>query len=89
MCSSNSERKVRCGAAETGEGIARFLQNQLCQWKDLKFHHCKQRHNETVGELLDALKHMSERCKFVAFLDEALKDRFLCGWKSEAMEKNE
>ncbi len=47
-----------------------------------KFLQRNQKDSESVSDFLTALKKLSESCKFEAFLDESLRDRFVCGLKS-------
>ena len=42
---------------------------------------------ETVAEFLAELRRLATHCKFGAFLDEALRDRLVCGLRSEATQK--
>ena len=53
-----------------------------------KFYHDSQRRNEMVNKSAAALKHTTERCQFDTFLDEALKDRFVCGLKLPLSRRN-
>ena len=39
------------------------------------------------GVYVVGLKHQASRCKFGAFLEEALRDRLVCGLRSEAIQK--
>ena len=40
-----------------------------------------------MSEYVAELRKLSEHCKFEAFLDDALRDRFVCGLRSEAAQK--
>ena len=51
------------------------------------FHRRNQTANETIAEYLAALRQAALHCKFAAFLDEALRDRFVGGLRTEAMQK--
>uniref|UniRef100_H3AEX9 CCHC-type domain-containing protein n=1 Tax=Latimeria chalumnae TaxID=7897 RepID=H3AEX9_LATCH len=42
--------------------------------------------SETVADYIVALKQFSTNCEFGAFLNEALRGRFVCGLKSESMQ---
>lgn len=46
------------------------------------FNKRNQRENESISEYGVQLKQLAASCKFEKFLDEALRDRFLCGLKS-------
>lgn len=54
-----------------------------------RFHFYKrsQKPNETVAEFLADLRKLSIRCEFGTFLDQALRDRFVCGVRNETMQK--
>ena len=46
----------------------------------LNFHHRDQAQGESVAEYLVAeLRHLASKCNFGAYLDEALRDRLVCG----------
>lgn len=47
-----------------------------------KFHGRNQKENETISEYIASLRKLAATCKFGTFLDEALRDRFVCGVKS-------
>lgn len=49
-----------------------------------KFHKRDQKENETVTEYIVALRRLSTSCAFGEFLDDALRDRLVCGMKSES-----
>ena len=51
------------------------------------FHKRDQLEGESVAEYSAVLKKCSERCEFKAFLEEALRDRFVCGLRSKATQK--
>ena len=42
---------------------------------------------ERVADYATALKKCAERCKFDTFLDQASRDRFVCGLKNRAIQK--
>ena len=46
-----------------------------------------QKSTETVAEFLADLRKLSIRCDFGTFLDQALRDRFVCGVRSDAIQK--
>lgn len=52
-----------------------------------KYHLQRQKEGETVGDFLAELKKLSEPCEFGAFLNEALRDRFVCGLRATAIQK--
>ena len=51
------------------------------------FHKRDQREHEKISDYCTTLKKASERCEFKAFLDEASRDRFVCGLKSRNIQK--
>ncbi len=51
------------------------------------FHRCCQQHRKSVSEFVADLKRLSLHCSFGAYLDEALRDRLVCGLRSEATQK--
>ena len=48
------------------------------------FHLRNQAHTETIADYVAELRRLATSCEFGEFLDEALRDRFVCGLKSEA-----
>ena len=51
------------------------------------FHTRNQNEGEGVADYAAALKKYAERCKFDSFLEQALRDRFVCGLKNRAIQK--
>ncbi len=51
------------------------------------FNKRQQQTDELVADYVAALRKLSVHCKFGDFLDDALRDRFVCGLRSEAMQK--
>ena len=52
-----------------------------------KFHKRSQKEGETVAQYLAELKRLAERCNFGQFLEDALRDRLVCGLRSEAIQR--
>jgi len=52
-----------------------------------KFHKRNQSSKETVQQYLAELRKLADKCKFDAYLEEALRDRFVCGLRSEVMQR--
>ena len=50
-----------------------------------KFHGRNQKENETMSEYIASLRKLAATCKFGTFLDEVLRDRFVCGVKSSEL----
>ena len=51
------------------------------------FYRRNQGTSESVGDYLANLRRLASRCKFGAFLEEALRDRLVCGMQSESIQK--
>ncbi|XP_077482552.1 uncharacterized protein LOC144093113 [Stigmatopora argus] len=52
-----------------------------------KFQKRNQRENESVSDYIVALKQLSSHCEFGLQLDEAMRDRFVCGLRVEAIQR--
>ena len=52
-----------------------------------KFHKRNQGSSETVSKYLAELRRLADKCKFEGYLDEALRDRFVCGLRSEVIQR--
>ncbi|XP_026142558.1 uncharacterized protein K02A2.6-like [Carassius auratus] len=52
-----------------------------------RFHRRNQEESESVTQYVAVLRGLSEHCEFGGHLDDALRDRFVCGLKSEATQK--
>ena len=52
-----------------------------------KFHHRDQREDESIVQYLTALRRLAETCDFQANREESLRDRLVCGMRSEATQK--
>ena len=50
-----------------------------------KFHRRNQREGESIAQYVAELRKLSEHCAFRDYLDQALRDRLVCGLSSEAM----
>ena len=53
-----------------------------------KFHQRGQAPGETVAEYVAELCRLATHCEFGSYLDEALRDRFVCGLKGEECKKH-
>ena len=51
------------------------------------FHRRNQVANENIAEYLAELRRLATHCKFSTFLEEALRDRLVCGLRSESIQK--
>lgn len=52
-----------------------------------KFHHRNQKEGETVAQYVAALRKLTEHCDFKDYLDEVLRDRLVCGLRSEVIQR--
>ena len=52
-----------------------------------KFHRRNQREGEQVAQYLAELRRLTEQCDFKDYLEEALRDRFVCGLRSEVIQR--
>ena len=52
-----------------------------------QFHKRGQNHGESVAEYLAELHRLAARCAFGNYLEEALRDRLVCGLHSESIQK--
>ena len=52
-----------------------------------KFHHRNQHDGETVAQYMAELRRLSQHCDFKEYLSEALRDRLVCGLRSEAIQR--
>jgi len=51
------------------------------------FHRRQQAKGESVAEYISELRKLTLHCEFGSYLNEALRDRFVCGLRSEATQK--
>ena len=52
-----------------------------------KFHRRNQREGETVAQYLAEIRKLTEQCDFRDYLKEALRDRLVCGLRSEVIQR--
>lgn len=52
-----------------------------------KFYRRSQRETESIAEFVAELRSLSSSCEFENFLDEALRDRFVCGLRREDIQR--
>ena len=55
--------------------------------KRFHFHRRDQGPEESIAQYLAELRRLVSRCKFEAYLDEALRDRLVCGLRSDAIQR--
>ena len=53
-----------------------------------QFHRRNQAVGESVAEYIAGLRRLTRHCEFGAYLDDAFRDRFVCGLRSETIQKN-
>ena len=51
------------------------------------FHRCNQREGESIAEYMAALRKLSTHCDLKTYLNEALRDRLVCGLRSESIQR--
>ncbi|KAL2089316.1 hypothetical protein ACEWY4_014004 [Coilia grayii] len=78
--------------AKTYEPIVIVLQTHfapklLVIAERFRFHRRNQGEGETVAQYVAVLKRLSEHCEFGDYLEDALRDRFVCGLRSETVQK--
>ena len=52
-----------------------------------KFHRCEQKPQKSVSDYVVAIKELAATCEFGEFLQQALRDRLVCGLRSETLQK--
>ena len=52
-----------------------------------QFHHRNQAVGESVAEYVAGLRRLTRHCEFGAYFDDTLRDRFVCGLRSETIQK--
>ena len=52
-----------------------------------RFHNCVQKDGESVSTFVANLKRLASTCNFGSYLNEALRDRFVCGLRSSNIKK--
>ena len=56
-----------------------FKPKAIVIFERFKFHQCKQENGENIAEFMARLRRLARSCDFDAFLDQALRDRFVIG----------
>ena len=64
-----------------------FTPKKLVIAERYRFHNCTQREDESVTAFTANLKHLASTCQFGTYLNEALRDRFVCGLCSKETQK--
>ena len=52
-----------------------------------RFHQCRQRENETATQYMAELRKLADKCQFKDYLEEVLRDRFVCGLREELVQR--
>ena len=52
-----------------------------------RFHNCVQKDGESVSTFVANLKRLASTCNFGSYLNEALRDRFVCGLRTSNIKK--
>ena len=64
-----------------------FAPKKLVIAERYRFHNCTQREGKSVTAFAANLKHLASTCQFGTHLNEALRDRFVCGLRSKETQK--
>ena len=64
-----------------------FAPKKLVIAQRYRFHNCTQREDKSVKAFAANLKHLASTCQFGTHLNEALRDRFVCGLRSKETQK--
>ena len=78
--------------AKTYTQLSTILKNHFAPQKLViaeryRFHNCIQREGESVSTFVTSLKHLASTCRFGAHLNEALRDRLVCGLRNKETQK--
>ena len=63
-----------------------FTPSKIVIAERFHFHHRSQESEETISEFLAELRRLATRCSFGKFLNNALRDRLVCGMRSESIQ---
>ena len=66
---------------------AHFSPKPIVIAERFRFHKRNQGEGETITQYIADLKKLSEHCEFGAYLQDALRDRLVCGLNSESIQK--
>ena len=64
-----------------------FAPKKLVIAERYRFHNCTQHEGKSVTAFAANLKHLASTCQFGTHLNEALRDRFVCGLRSKETQK--
>ena len=66
---------------------AHFEPKSLVIAERYHFHKRDQASGESISEYVAELRRLAAKCSFAGYLDEALRDRFVCGLQSDSIQK--
>lgn len=71
-------------SSQSLESLCEVLRKHLSPQRSViteraKFHRRMQKEHETIPQYVAELRALAQTCEFGAFLDESLRDRFVCG----------
>ena len=64
-----------------------FTQKRVTIAERYKFYNCSQGQDESAAQFAGELRRLATHCNFGSFLEQALRDRFVCGLKNAAAQK--
>lgn len=67
--------------------VSHFNPKRLVIAERYKFYSAQQEPEEDIKSYATKLKNLSQHCDFNTFLNEALRDKFVCGLRSEAIKR--
>ena len=59
-----------------------FKPKPIITFERFKFHNLKQGDNQSISDFVTCLRKVARNCEFGTFLDDSLRDRFVCGLKN-------
>ena len=78
-------KAVELNYAELTETLSRYFKPKpILIAERFRFYQRHQSQGETVADYILALKRLASTCEFARFLDDALRDKFVCGLTGEA-----
>ena len=66
---------------------AHFTQKRVTIAERYKFYNCSQGQDESAAQFAGEIRRLATHCNFGSFLEQALRDRFVCGLKNAAAQK--
>ncbi|XP_061892213.1 uncharacterized protein LOC133642088 [Entelurus aequoreus] len=87
VCTGAGHRKTMKELAEEVDKGSFWLWLRRKQKKRFRFHKRNQEEGESVSQFIAVLKRLSEHCEFGLSLNDTIRDRLVCGLRSEAIQK--